>query len=167
MDKLTYASQILIEEINAELERTHKTRAQLAQMCDVPESTLTKVLNHSSKNPAFDTLAPAAHALGISTDEALKKAIDHSMEVTASSTTVPAKMLVSQEDKFLNLFIETHEKQIYDLRRQCDHKDKWIKALVGIIIAFTAILASVALLAITHHDIGLIKAPAAIFQLFS
>lgn len=36
MDRLTYASEILIDEINAELERLHQTRAWLAQKCGVP-----------------------------------------------------------------------------------------------------------------------------------
>ena len=160
MDKLTYASEILIDEINAKLEETHMTRAQLAQMCDVSESTLTKVLNRSSKKPAFDTLAPAAHAIGISTDEALKKAIEHSIEKTDAATTVPAKMLVSQEDKFLNLFIDTHAKQVLDLKHQMQIKDRWIKSLAAVIIVFACVLAFAALFAVTHPDIGITKTAA-------
>ena len=157
MDKLTYASEILIDEINAELERLHQTRAWLAQKCGVPESTLTKVLNRSSKNSGFDTIAPAAHVLGISTDEALKKAIDHSIEKTASATTVPAKMLVSQEDKFLNLFIENHSNQVSDLKEQIRYKDRWIKALAAILVACTLAFGFIAIYDITHPGVGLIK----------
>ena len=157
MDKLTYASEILIDEINAELGKSHITRAQLAEKCKVPESTLTKVLNRTSGRPGFDTLAPAAHVLGISTDEALRKAIDHSVEKTAAATSVPAKMLVSQEDKFLNLFIETHDKQICDLKEQLQHKDRWIRALVGIVVACIAVLAFVTIYVVTHLNIGMIN----------
>ena len=84
-------------------------------------------------------------------------------KAVSSSTNIPAKMLVSQEDKFLELFIENHQKQIADKNEQIKAKDRWIKTLVTIIILYACIFAVVTLLALAHHDINLLKSTAQIF----
>ena len=157
MDKLAYASEILIDEINKKKEELHLTNAQLSEKCDVVESTLTKILNHSSKNPGFNILTRIATSIGISVDEVLSRTIDKAVEKNAAATSIPAKMLVSQEDKFLNLFIETHDKQINDLKEQISIKDRWIKALAAILIVCTLVFAFIAVYDITHPGAGLIR----------
>ena len=164
MDKMNLASEILIEEINKRKEELHLTNAQLAEKCDMPESTLTKILNHSSKNPSYNALAKMADKIGVSIDETMHKTMEKVAEkAVSSSTNIPAKMLVSQEDKFLELFIENHQKQIADKNEQIKAKDRWIKTLVTIIILYACIFAVVTLLTLAHHDINLLKSTAQIF----
>ena len=157
MDKTALASETLIDAIIKQKEERHLTCAQLAQMCGVPESTVTKVFNHSIKSPSIDTLIPLAQALDISIDTIFAKAVEKAAEKTAAASSVPAKMLVSQEEKFLNLFIDAYNKQIEELQEENRNKSKWIKALVAIIVLYALVFAAVTLLALAHHDISLLQ----------
>ncbi len=170
MDKrLALTSEIVVNKINKKLAESNITHAQYSSMCGVVESTLTKVLNGTSKRVGFDTLTPMAATFNISIDEALKEATEKlgdnvTDEIKAPPTTVPAKMLVSQEDKFLNLFIENHQRQVDDLKYQLKVKDRWIKTLAALIIVCTAVFAAIALFALTHPDIALIRTTAQAFH---
>lgn len=154
-------SELLVDEMLRVKEEKHITNATIAQACNMSESTVTKVLNKSSKNSYVDTLLPIATFLGIDTQAVWSKATEKSV---AAATTVPAKMLVSQEDKFLNLFLETHNKQIDDLKDQLKIKDKWIKTLTTILIVFACLFASIAIIALAHHDFDLLNTTAEMFD---
>lgn len=147
-------SELLVDEMLRVKEEKRVTNAAIAQACNMSESTVTKVLNKSSKSSYVDTLFPIATFLGIDTQAVWSKATE---KAVAATTTVPAKMLVSQEDKFLNLFIETHDKQINDLKEQIRIKDRWIKTLAAILIACTLVFAFIAVYDITHPGVGLIR----------
>ena len=147
-------SELLVDEMKRVKEEKHITNAIIAQNCNMSESTVTKVFNKSSKSSYVDTLMPIATFLEIDTQAVWTKATE---KAVAATTTVPAKMLVSQEDKFLNLFIETHDKQINDLKEQIRIKDRWIKTLVAILIACTLVFAFIAVYDITHPGVGLIR----------
>ena len=157
MDKTALASELLVDAIIKKKEELRLTCAQIAEMSGVPESTVTKVCNHSIKSPTLDTLIPIAQVLDISIDTLFAKTVEKAAEKTAAATSVPAKMLVSQEDKFLNLFIETHDKQINDLKEQIRVKDRWIKVLVAILSACILVLSFIAIYDITHPTAGLIN----------
>ena len=150
MDKTALASELLIDAMVKRKEELQITCAQIAEQSGTPESTVTKVFNRSIKSPTLDTLIPIAQALDISIDSIFAKTVEKAVEKTAAASSIPAKMLVSQEDKFLNLFIETHDKQISDYKEQLRNKDRWIKVLVGILIACVSVLAFIAIYDITH-----------------
>lgn len=150
MDKTALASELLIDAMVKRKEELHVTCAQIAEQSGTPESTVTKVFNRSIKSPTLDTLIPIAQALDISIDSIFAKTVEKAAEKTVAATSIPAKMLVSQEDKFLNLFIETHDKTINDYKEQLRNKDRWIKVLVGILIACVSVLAFIAVYDITH-----------------
>ena len=61
-------------------------------------------------------------------------------------------MLVSQEEKFLNLFLETHNRQITDLKEQNHKKEKWIRFLVGALVAMTMFIGGLLLYIILIHE---------------
>jgi transcriptional regulator with XRE-family HTH domain len=157
MDKTTLASEMLIDALIKKKDELHITCAQIAEQSGTPESTVTKVFNRTVKSPSLDTLIPIAQALDVSMDSIFVKTVDKAVEKTAAATSIPAKMLVSQEDKFLNLFIETHDKQINDLKEQISIKDRWIKALAAILIVCTLVFAFIAVYDITHPGAGLIR----------
>ena len=150
MDKTALASELLIDAMVKRKEELHVTCAQIAEQSGTPESTVTKVFNRSIKSPTLDTLIPIAQALDISIDSIFAKTVEKAAEKTVAATSIPAKMLVSQEDKFLNLFIETYDKTINDYKEQLRNKDRWIKVLVGILIACVSVLAFIAVYDITH-----------------
>ncbi len=147
-------SELLVDEMKRVKEEKHITNAIIAQNCNMSESTVTKVFNKSSKSSYVDTLMPIATFLEIDTQAVWTKATE---KAVAATTTVPAKMLVSQEDKFLNLFLETHNKQREDLKEQIRIKDRWIKTLAAILVACTLVFAFIAVYDITHPDAGLIR----------
>lgn len=147
-------SELLVDEMKRVKEEKHITNATIAQNCNMSESTVTKVFNKSSKSSYVDTLMPIATFLEIDTQAVWTKATE---KAVAATTTVPAKMLVSQEDKFLTLFIETHKMQIEDLKEQIRIKDRWIKTLAAILVACTLVFAFIAVYDITHPGAGLIR----------
>ena len=157
MDKTALASELLIDAMIKKKEELHLTCAQIADQSGTPESTVTKVFNRTIKSPTLDTLIPIAQALDISMDSIFAKTVEKAAEKTVAATSVPAKMLVSQEDKFLNLFIENHDKQVGDLKEQIRCKDRWIKALAAILVACTLAFGFIAIYDITHPGAGLIK----------
>lgn len=157
MDKTTLASEMLIDALIKKKDELHITCAQIAEQSGTPESTVTKVFNRTVKSPSLDTLIPIAQALDVSMDSIFVKTVDKAVEKTAAATSIPAKMLVSQEDKFLNLFIETYNKQIDDFKEQIQHKERWIKVLVGIVVACIGVMSFVTIYVITHPNIGLIN----------
>lgn len=147
-------SELLVDEMKRVKEEKHITNAIIAQNCNMSESTVTKVFNKSSKSSYVDTLMPIATFLEIDTQAVWTKATE---KAVAATPTVPAKMLISQEDKFFNLFIEAHNKQISDYKEQIRNKDRWIKALAAILIACTLVFAFIAVYDITHPGAGLIR----------
>lgn len=164
MDRTTLASEMLIDALIKKKDELHITCTQIAEQSGTPESTVTKVFNRTVKSPSLDTLIPIAQVLDVSMDSIFVKTVDKAVEKTAAATSIPAKMLVSQEDKFLTLFIETHKMQIEDLKEQInDHKeqisikDRWIKVLVGIVVACIGVMSFVTIYVITHPNIGLIN----------
>lgn len=157
MDRTTLASEMLIDALIKKKDELHITCAQIAEQSGTPESTVTKVFNRTVKSPSLDTLIPIAQALDVSMDSIFVKTVDKAVEKTAAATSIPAKMLVSQEDKFLNLFIETYNKQINDFKEQIQHKERWIKVLVGIVVACIGVMSFVTIYVITHPNIGLIN----------
>ena len=157
MDRTTLASEMLIDALIKKKDELHITCAQIAEQSGTPESTVTKVFNRTVKSPSLDTLIPIAQALDVSMDSIFVKTVDKAVEKTAAATSIPAKMLVSQEDKFLNLFIETYNKQIDDFKEQIQHKERWIKVLVGIVVACIGVMSFVTIYVITHPNIGLIN----------
>lgn len=157
MDKTTLASELLIEALIKKKEEIHVTCAQIAEQSGTPESTVTKVFSRAIKSPSLDTLIPIAQVLDVSMDSIFAKTVEKAAEKNAAATSVPAKMLVSQEDKFLNLFIETHDKQISDLKEQIKIKDRWIKSLAATLVACTLVFAFIAVYDITHPGAGLIR----------
>ena len=157
MDKTALASELLIDAMIKKKEELHLTCAQIAEQSGTPESTVTKVFNRTIKSPTLDTLIPIAQALDISMDSIFAKTVEKAAEKTVAATSVPAKMLVSQEDKFLNLFIENHSNQVSDPKEQIRYKDRWIKALAAILVACTLAFGFIAIYDITHPGVGLIK----------
>ena len=157
MDRTTLASEMLIDALIKKKDELHITCAQIAEQSGTPESTVTKVFNRTVKSPSLDTLIPIAQALDVSMDSIFVKTVDKAVEKTAAATSIPAKMLVSQEDKFLNLFIETYNKQIDDFKEQIQHNERWIKVLVSIVVACIGVMSFVTIYVITHPNIGLIN----------
>jgi transcriptional regulator with XRE-family HTH domain len=157
MDRTTLASEMLIDALIKKKDELHVTCAQIAEQSGTPESTVTKVFNRTIKSPSLDTLIPIAQVLDVSMDSIFVKTVEKAAEKTVAASSIPAKMLVSQEDKFLDLFIETHNKQINDFKEQLQHKDRWIKVLVGIVVACIAVMAFVTIYVVTHLNIGMIN----------
>lgn len=152
-DKAALASEIIVEALVKKKEELQMTCAQIAEKSGVAESTVIKVFNRSIKSPSIDTLCPIADAVDLSIDKALNKAVNTVVESAVNAKTVPATMLVNQEDKFLNLFLETHNRQITDLKEQNRHKEKWIRSLVGLLVFMTMILAGLLIYVILIHEL--------------
>ena len=65
----------IVEKLIAKKAELHVTNAWIAEKSKVPEHTVTRIMNRSSKSPSFATIIPIAEALGVSlTPQAIEQA---------------------------------------------------------------------------------------------
>ena len=56
----------IVEKLIAKKTELHVTNAWISEKSKVPEHTVTRIMNRSSKSPSFATIIPIAEALGVS-----------------------------------------------------------------------------------------------------
>lgn len=108
------------------------TNGWIAEKSGVPEQTVAKVMNGTTKSPGSATLNPIAAALGIS--------IDTGEEIK------PAP----EADPYIGKLIENYEKQL-------QQKDKWIRILAIALAVFVAFVFCVLIYDITNLDRGWVR----------
>lgn len=135
----------IIEKLIEKKKELGVTNGWIAENSGVPEQTVAKVMNGTTKNPGTATLNPMAAALGISID-------------TGEDIRQPE---VSPTDKYIDMLIASYKNQLAskdeNYRAQLKHRDKWIVVLaialaVVILLEFTVLLYD-----ITNLDRGWIR----------
>lgn len=110
------------------------TNGWIAEKSGVPEQTVAKLMNGTTKSPGSATLNPIAAALGISMD-------------TGEEIKAPVS---PEEDPYIGKLIENYEKQL----RQ---KDRWIRILAIALAVVVALVFCVLIYDITNLDRGLVR----------
>lgn len=114
----------------------------IAEKSGIPEATVTKILNGSTKSPGTATVAPIAAVLGVSVgnDE------DESVE---------------RDERYIALLLENYEKQterlVKNYEKQLRSKDMWIRALAIALAAVVAFIFGVVIYDISNLDMGWVR----------
>ena len=115
-----------LERLKAAKEKRRITNAEIAELANLPATTVTRIFSGATPNPTFETFVQIAIALGISVDEliGLKQSeeppVDSKIETTLSSY---AELLKEKDERINDLKEEKEkmrkEKQRYAIAIAC------------------------------------------------
>ena len=135
MPQITTVSESFVQLCKARKEELGITNATIAEKTGIPESTITKLFNGSSKSPTLETVLPIANLLNISLndmaviDENPKGAIPPVVQsVSAVSPLIDqfTKQLTEAYDKQIKIKRENFDRQ---LKQSSEHYEKQIKII--------------------------------------
>lgn len=139
----------IVEKLIAKKAELHVTNAWIAENSKVPESTVTKVLNHTNKSPSFATIIPMAEALGVSlTPQAIEVAEAKVVEKVTEQVTEEVTEKITEEVQKptpSQTIAEELERQytrlLEEKDRRIEEKDKLIRVQWKIIsVLFAALM---------------------------
>ena len=130
-----------LERLRALKDKSGLTTKQIAEKCDIPESTVTRIFTGKTPNPTIITIMAMVKAM----DGQAADIFDDNAQVNTAPT-VPQVVLTDIEQKNLEI-IELYKSIIKS-------KDKYIKFLAGALIGIAALLVILLFLDWLVLDIG-------------
>ena len=130
-----------LERLRALKDKSGLTTKQIAEKCDIPESTVTRIFSGKTPNPTIITVMAMTKAMG---GQAADIFDDNAQVNTAPS--VPQSVLTEVEQKNLEI-TELYERIIKT-------KDKYIRFLSGALIGIAVLLVILLFLDLLVLDIG-------------
>ena len=130
-----------LERLRALKDKSGLTTKQIAEKCDIPESTITRIFSGKTPNPTIITVMAMVKAMGGQTADVF----DDNAQINTAPT-VPQVVLTDIEQKNLEI-VELYKSIIKS-------KDKYIKFLVGALIGIAVLLVILLFLDLLVLDIG-------------
>ena len=135
----------IVEKIVAKKAELHVTNAWIAEHSKVPEHTVTRIMNGTSKSPSFATIIPIAEALGVSlTPQTIEQAEAKVTEQITEEVTeqivaevqkqTPSQTIAEELERQYSLLLEEKDKRIQD-------KDSQIRVLWRVVSVLAAVIA--------------------------
>ena len=117
-------NKILVERLKVLKEKSGMTSAQIAEKAKVPESTVTRIFLGKTPNPTVITVMAMTKAMG-----------GTAADIFDDDTPVmsPANVLVTETDR-------KHHEVVELYREIIDTKNKWIKALVIMLLVLMSLI---------------------------
>ncbi len=119
----------IVEKLIAKKAELHVTNAWIAERSKVPEHTVTRIMNRTSKSPSFATIIPIAEALGVSltpqaieqaeakvTEEITEKVTEQITEEVQKPT--PSQTIAEELERQYTRLLEEKDARIQDKDRQ-------------------------------------------------
>ena len=131
-------NKVLVERLKALKEKSGMTSAQIAEKSRIPESTVTRIFMGKTQNPTIITVMAMTKAMGGTAADIFD---DDAQVIPAESA------LVSEADRKHNEVVELYREIIAS-------KNRWIRTLAGILIAFAAIILIVLFIDLFNGHIG-------------
>ena len=130
-----------LERLRVLKDKSGLTTKQIAEKCDIPESTVARIFSGKTPNPTIITVMAMVKAMG---GQAADIFDDNAQVNTAPS--VPQSVLTDVEQKNLEI-VELYKSIIKS-------KDKYIKFLAGALIGIATLLVILLFLDLLVLDIG-------------
>ena len=130
-----------LERLRALKDKSGLTTKQIAEKCDIPESTITRIFSGKTPNPTIITVMAMVKAMGGQTADVF----DDNAQINTAPT-VPQVVLTDIEQKNLEI-VELYKSIIKS-------KDKYIKFLAGALIGIATLLVILLFLDLLVLDIG-------------
>ena len=130
-----------LERLRALKDKSGLTTKQIAEKCDIPESTVARIFTGKTPNPTIITVMAMTKAMGGTAADIF----DDNAQVNTAPT-VPQVVLTDIEQKNLEI-VELYKSII-------ETKDKYIKFLAGALIGIAVLLVILLFLDLLVLDIG-------------
>ena len=130
-----------LERLRALKDKSGLTTKQIAEKCDIPESTVTRIFSGKTPNPTIITVMAMTKAMGGQAADIF----DDNAQVNTIPA-VPQSVLTEVEQKNLEI-VELYKSIIKS-------KDKYIKFLAGALIGIATLLVILLFLDLLVVDIG-------------
>ena len=139
--KMVLEDKAFLERLRALKDKSGLTAKQIAEKCDIPESTVTRIFSGKTPNPTIITVMAMTKAMGGTAADIF----DDNAQVNTIPA-VPQSVLTEVEQKNLEI-VELYE-------RMLKTKDKYIRFLAGALIGIATLLVILLFLDLLVLDIG-------------
>ena len=139
--KMVLQDKAFLERLRTLKDKSGMTTKQIAEKCDIPESTVTRIFSGKTPNPTIITVMAMVKAMGGTAADIF----DDNAQVNTIPA-VPQSVLNEVEQKNLEI-VELYE-------RMLKTKDKYIKFLSTALIGIVALLVILLFLDLLVLDIG-------------
>ena len=139
--KMVLQDKAFLERLRVLKDKSGLTTKQIAEKCDIPESTVTRIFSGKTPNPTIITVMAMTKAMGGQAADIF----DDNAQVNTAPT-VPQSVLNEVEQKNLEI-VELYERIIKT-------KDKYIRFLAGALISIAVLIIILLFLDLLVLDIG-------------
>ena len=128
------------------MERENITQAELAKLTDIPQVTLSRILNGSTDCPSFANIA------------AIVKALHGSLDVMAGIVDEPddKPVTMSERELYENL-IADKERQLRSINGILEQKQQWLQKMWRALILTIVIIGIILIIDIGIGSVGLVR----------
>jgi transcriptional regulator with XRE-family HTH domain len=139
--KMITQDKAFLERLRLLKDKSGMTTKQIAEKCDIPESTITRIFSGKTPNPTIITIMAITKAMGGTAADIF----DDNAQINTAPA-VPTKVLTEMEEK--NLEIVNLYKGIIE------SKDKTIKLLTYVLLGLSAVIIFLLLFDLFNGGIG-------------
>lgn len=128
------------------MDRENITQAELVKLTDIPQGTLSKILNGSTDCPSFANIS------------AIVKALHGSLDVMAGIVDEPNdKPVTMSERELYEKLIADKERQLRSLNGILEQKQQWMHKMWRALILMIVIIGIILIIDIGIGSVGLIR----------
>lgn len=137
-----------LERLRLLKDKSGMTTKQIAEKCDIPESTVTRIFSGKTPNPTIITVMAMTKAMGGTAADIF----DDNAQVNTAPA-VPTKVLTEMEQKNLEI-VDLYKGIIKSKDETIQSKDKTIKTLTGILLLLVCVFIFILLFDLFNGGIG-------------
>lgn len=128
------------------MERENMTQAELVKLTDIPQGTLSKILNGSTDCPSFANIA------------AIVKALHGSLDVMAGIVDEPNDSPVTMTERELyEKLIADKERQMRSINGMLEQKQQWLRKMWGALILTIVIIGIIMIIDVSIGSVGFVR----------
>lgn len=128
------------------MERENVTQAELAKLTNIPQNTLSRILNESTDCPSFANIS------------AIVKALHGSLDVMAGIVDGPNdKPVTMTERELYEKLIAGKERQMRSINGMLEQKQQWLRKMWRALILTIVIIGIILIIDIGIGSVGLIR----------
>ena len=127
------------------MERENITQAELARLTDIPQGTLSRILNGTTDCPTFANVT------------AIVKALHGSLDVMAGIVDEPNDKMMMTERELYEKLIADKERQLRSINGILEQKQQWMRKLWRLLIVMIAVVGVMLVLDVSIGSVGFVR----------
>lgn len=128
------------------MERENVTQAELSKLTDIPQGTLSRILNGSTDCPSFANIA------------AIVKALHGSLDVMAGIVDEPNDSPVTMTERELyEKLIADKERQMRSINGMLEQKQQWLRKMWGALVLTVVIIGIILIVDVSIGTVGFVR----------